>query len=445
MVGDLQGKHHQCNELRGVGFGGSHTNLRTSVYVDTAVGFSGNARTNRVDHTNGQGAGSAASFEGHHRICRLARLRNKDAVLFLKSILPLMVLKVESGCSKISFSMKWSYPPLIISASCISKVWTGLVVDIPAALAALWICNSPLSMWAMSSSSKNSTFLVCSMTDEASEDTKNSIGLLQSQERVRVTGSVGTLSCCGGVRNELDVHKVHLELLLALDTNQQRRTLPGGHQFVGIVDRLDHQTVGTLQLVQDFLGQLVKFQVVVLVEIVFEQLGDNFGVGVRSEGMALALQKRLELSIISDNTVVDHNELVSIVGGLWMAVCLSDSSVGGPSGVSDTHMICKRLRSVQVLRLDLILKVCNLANLLVHGNLLGGGGLVELLLTIDTNARRVVASVLKLGKPFDQRVNDLASGFADVVVGVPENATAPVRTLVLCLVLTTWFVKSEYN
>ncbi|KAH3668631.1 hypothetical protein OGAPHI_002385 [Ogataea philodendri] len=189
------------------------------------------------------------------------------------------------------------------------------------------------------------------------------------------------------------------------------------------MDGFHQQTVGALQLVQNFLRELIELQVVVFVEIIFEQLGNNFSIGVGIENIAFTFQKGLQFSVIGDDTIMDHDELVFRVGRLRMAVQLGDSSVGGPSSVSNTNVVCKSLGRVQVMGLDLVLEIGHLADLLVDSNLLGWRRLVKLVFSINTNSRRVISPIFQFGKTFHQSVDDLTSGFAHVVVGVTKNTT----------------------
>ena len=90
---------------------------------------------------------------------------------------PRMVLMTDSGCSKISFCMKWSNLPFMISWSSSSSVWIARTLEAPSSLFRRWMLRDPSWMWAMSSSSRYNTFLVCSTMAEGSEERKNSVGI----------------------------------------------------------------------------------------------------------------------------------------------------------------------------------------------------------------------------------------------------------------------------
>jgi len=72
-------EHDHADELGGVGLGGGDTDLGTGVDVDTAVGHEGDAGTDNVDNTNGEGATLQAVAESHERVGSLTRLGDEDA------------------------------------------------------------------------------------------------------------------------------------------------------------------------------------------------------------------------------------------------------------------------------------------------------------------------------------------------------------------------------
>lgn len=129
-------------------------------------------------------------------------------------------------------------------------------------------------------------------------------------ERVGSSGG-GGLSLDSHV-GELDVDKIDLELLLSLDTDQQRRTLSGGDNLVREMCRLDEKTVGTLELDNHKFCKLGEVEVLVLVLVVDElgQLGDTLGISVGLKLDALGGEQSLELSVVGDDTVVDDSEFV---------------------------------------------------------------------------------------------------------------------------------------
>ena len=112
----------------------------------------------------------------------------------------------------------------------------------------------------------------------------------------------------------LNVNKVDLHASLGLDTNDERRALAGSNDLMGIVDRLDEQTVSTLKLLDDSLGQVGEIDLGVLVVDVLGQLGNALSVGLGLETETLAFQQGLELLVVGDDTIVDNGELPVRVG-----------------------------------------------------------------------------------------------------------------------------------
>ena len=118
----------------------------------------------------------------------------------------------------------------------------------------------------------------------------------------------------GGLVGVLDIDKVDLHAALSLDTDNEGGTLSGGHDLVGVVDRLDQQTVGTLELGDDGLGQVDEAEAGVVVVDVLCQLGNALGVCLSLELVALGLQESLKLLVVCDDTIVDDGELPVGVG-----------------------------------------------------------------------------------------------------------------------------------
>lgn len=138
-------------------------------------------------------------------------------------------------------------------------------------------------------------------------------GGVGGQEVVRslLEGSVlrGGLGGQSTLLRVLDIDKVNLHALLGLDTNDEGRTLTGSDNLVGVVNRLDQQTVSTLELVDDGLGEVDEAEGGVLVVDVLGQLGNTLGIGLGLESQALGLQESLELLVVGNDTIVDNGEL----------------------------------------------------------------------------------------------------------------------------------------
>jgi hypothetical protein len=176
---------------------------------------------------------------------------------------------------------------------------------------------------------------------------------------------------------------------------------------MGVVDRLDQETKGTLKLLDDGLDKRGEAQIWVLAVDVLCELGDGLGVGLRLELEALALEQGLELLVVCDDTIVDDGELPVGVGpgydeSAWRLFYIhiyilffffgkniigSDIPVGvavdtrwgavrGPSSVSNTGVRVEDLVEVEFLLLNKLLQRSHLANLLDSIDLI-------LLVTVD--------------------------------------------------------------
>jgi len=103
---------------------------------------------------------------------------------------------------------------------------------------------------------------------------------------------------------------------------------------MGVVNGLEEKTKGTLELLDDGLDERGEAQVGVLGVDVLCELGNSLGVGLRLELEALALEQRLELLVVCDDTIVDDGELPVGVGPGGRLV----RALGGPKNVDVTYL-----------------------------------------------------------------------------------------------------------
>jgi hypothetical protein len=109
---------------------------------------------------------------------------------------------------------------------------------------------------------------------------------------------------------EFDIDKVDFEFLLSLDANEKRTALARRHDFIGIMNALEEHSVRTLEFPHDKLCELRKVNVaLLLVEDVFRELGNTFGICLRFKGISLVLQDGLQFTIIGDDAVVHDDKL----------------------------------------------------------------------------------------------------------------------------------------
>lgn len=214
----------------------------------------------------------------------------------------------------------------------------------------------------------------------------------------------------------LDVDKVDLHAALGLDANNERRTLTGSNNLVGIVYGLDEKTVGTLEFLNDSLGKVCEANLGVLVVDVLCELGDALSIGLGLESEALALEQGLQLLVVGDDTIVNDGELPVGVGPVGVAVGGRGRTVGGPTGVSDTSVGIEDLLEIDVGLVNELPQLGDLANLLEGLDLL-------LLVAIDGQTSRVVATVLETGQAVNEGVENGLAVLLDEVVDVTENAT----------------------
>src|SRR5207244_4946304 len=71
-----------------------------------------------------------------------------------------------------------------------------------------------------------------------------------------------------------------------------------------------------------------------LPEVVLDQVGEDLGVGLGAEDVALGQQPLLQREIVLQDPVVDDDERARAVG-VGVGVFLGGAAVGGPAGVPD--------------------------------------------------------------------------------------------------------------
>lgn len=140
--------------------------------------------------------------------------------------------------------------------------------------------------------------------------TQKSVGV-QEVVLLLLEGNVlgGSLGREGTLLGVLDIDEVDLHALLSLDTDDKGRTLASSDDLMRVVNGLDQQSVGTLELVNDSLGEVGEANIGVLVVQVLGELSNALGVGFGLELEALGAQEGLELLVVGDDTIVDDGEL----------------------------------------------------------------------------------------------------------------------------------------
>lgn len=189
--------------------------------------------------------------------------------------------------------------------------------------------------------------------------------------------------------SKLDINKVNLQLLLGLDTNQQRRTTTGGDDFIGVVGRFEDERERTFQLLQHGLDEFGEVHALARLRVVdvLGQDGDGFGIGLALERVSTLLEDEAESGGVGDDTIVDDGEIGLGIGLERMAVDDGGRTVRRPPGVCNGDLRKEGLGGVDVGFSDLLAQASYLADLLEEHHLSG-------LVAVDTNASRVIATVL---------------------------------------------------
>ncbi len=140
------------------------------------------------------------------------------------------------------------------------------------------------------------------------------------------------------------------EELAFADADDGGRTHAGGDELVGVVGGEDADGEGSGEAVDGLadgffecwphgryafgvgvLGQLFK-----LFELLLDEVGDDLGVGLGDELVALGGELFLEGEVVFDDAVVDDDEGAGAVA-VGVGVLFGGAAVGGPAGVADAE------------------------------------------------------------------------------------------------------------
>ncbi len=174
----------------------------------------------------------------------------------------------------------------------------------------------------------------------------------------------------------------HEELALA-NTNNQRRTLAGRNELVGLVLAQHHNGVGTYYFVQRQAHGFFQRASVLRLNLL-DEVDEYFGVRIRMEYVALLLQVCLQRSVVLNDAIVDKgNPLRGRV--VRMGVHIVGLAVGSPAGVAHAH------GGVRVFGSQKIFELRYFAFLLIHAQRAVEQG----------HTGRVVAAVFEAVQPFE--------------------------------------------
>jgi hypothetical protein len=137
-------------------------------------------------------------------------------------------------------------------------------------------------------------------------------------------------------------------------------------------------------------------------QVLLDQVGDDFGVGLRVEAVAVGLQLDPQLAMVLHDAVVDHGHPV-VARIMGMRIALGHSAVGGPARVAHGHVSTTEGAGVD--------QAADLADALGDHD---GRGRAAL----DGHAPGVVAAVLQAFEPLDHEGRGVITR-----AGVGEDST----------------------
>ncbi len=122
------------------------------------------------------------------------------------------------------------------------------------------------------------------------------------------------------------------EVLALAQADQQRAAHARADEALRL-GAADHgQRVGAGQFLHRVLQR--HQQVVAILQVVVDQVCDDFGIGLRLEGVAQRAQLLALLFVVLDDTVVHQRHALADVR---MRIGLGDTTVGGPAGMADAQ------------------------------------------------------------------------------------------------------------
>ena len=184
------------------------------------------------------------------------------------------------------------------------------------------------------------------------------------------------------------------EVFPVADTDQQRATVAGGHDFVLLVAGDGRESVGTVALPQRF--DHGRFKVARVGHL--NQMGEHFGVGVRLEHVTACFQPRLERRGVLDDAVV-HDRDLAVLARMRMRIRHRRRAVRRPPGMGNAHRAQRGIVGDHRFESsDLARGTSGFQTFAVH----------------DGDARRVIPPVLEALEPFKQhRSRDPITNVAD--------------------------------
>ena len=128
-------------------------------------------------------------------------------------------------------------------------------------------------------------------------------------------------------------------LALAESDHHAAGAVLGRDQPVGGVPGQHHDGVGAAQLAERAPYRLLEPRRVA--QMALDQMGDDLGVGLRGEAMAVGLELLLDGQVVLDDPVVHDDEVARPVG-VGMRVLVGGAAVGRPARVADADRAAHR-------------------------------------------------------------------------------------------------------
>ena len=138
--------------------------------------------------------------------------------------------------------------------------------------------------------------------------------------------------------------EIHLALAMA---DGERRAVARADDQVFLAAEHDGERERALELLQRRMRGLDRRQA--LLQLARDEMGDDLGVGLRRELVAVGDQRGAQLGEVLDDAVVDDGD---VAGEMRMRVGLVGNAVGGPAGVADADRAFERLGGQPALQID---------------------------------------------------------------------------------------------
>ena len=172
-------------------------------------------------------------------------------------------------------------------------------------------------------------------------------------------------------------------VLAVAEADEKRAALPRRDDLVLVLAGDDRDSVGAFDLPEGFDHGVLEISV----ERLFDQVSDDFGIGLGDEGVAVGDELLLERAGVLDDSVVDDGD-VALAVDVRVRVALVRNAVRRPAGVADSHVAGNRAGGERALQLgDLSRGFAGLDSGAVHHG----------------DAGRVVAAVLHPLQPLEEK------------------------------------------